>query len=109
MTKHVALLRAVNVGGTGAVKMAELRAMAEAMGFTEVQTLLQSGNLVFRAPSDKASALEGLIKAELARRFGLTTTVIVRSGRPPSASMNFALSSACRRWTSSGVLSAATV
>jgi uncharacterized protein (DUF1697 family) len=81
LTKHVALLRAVNVGGTGAVKMAELRAMAEAMGFTEVQTLLQSGNLVFRAPSDKAGALEGLIQAELARRFGLTTAVIVRSAK----------------------------
>ena len=81
MTKHVALLRAVNVGGTGAVKMAELRAMAQAMGFTDVQTLLQSGNLVFRAPPGKAGALEGLIQAELARRFGLTTPVIVRSAK----------------------------
>ena len=38
MTRHVALLRAVNVGGTGKLPMSELKAMAEAVGFAEVRT-----------------------------------------------------------------------
>jgi uncharacterized protein (DUF1697 family) len=79
MTLHIALLRAVNVGGTAAVKMADLKAMAKDMGFTDVQTVLQSGNLVFRAAGGKDHALESRIEAELEKRFGLKTTVIVRS------------------------------
>jgi uncharacterized protein (DUF1697 family) len=77
MSLHIALLRAVNVGGTGKLKMAELKAMAEAMGFTEVSTLLQSGNLAFRA--DKADRLEARIETELEKRFGLRSAVIVRT------------------------------
>ncbi len=78
MSMHIALLRAVNVGGTGKVKMADLRDMAQAMGFTQVSTVLQSGNLVFDAPS--AKDLEERLEAELDKRFGLTSAVIVRSG-----------------------------
>jgi uncharacterized protein (DUF1697 family) len=77
MSRHIALLRAVNVGGTGKIRMADLKAMAEAMGFAEVQTLLQSGNLVFRP--DAETDLEARIEAELARRFGLKSAVIVRT------------------------------
>ena len=79
MSLYVALLRAVNVGGTAAVKMADLKAMAGDMGFDAVQTVLQSGNLVFRAASGKDRGLESRIEAELERRFKLKTTVIVRS------------------------------
>ena len=43
---HIALLRAVNVGGTGKLPMAELRALAEGLGFARVRTLLASGNLL---------------------------------------------------------------
>jgi hypothetical protein len=45
--RRIALLRGINVGGNVKVAMAELRAMAEALGFAGVKTLLQSGNLVF--------------------------------------------------------------
>jgi uncharacterized protein (DUF1697 family) len=79
MTMHIALLRAVNVGGTAAVKMADLKVMAKEMGFDDVQTVLQSGNLVFRAGAGKDAALESRIAAELEKRFALKTTVIVRS------------------------------
>lgn len=47
MTAHVALLRAVNVGGHGKVKMAELRALCAGAGLAEVQSMLHSGILVF--------------------------------------------------------------
>lgn len=81
MTLHIALLRAVNVGGTGAVKMADLKAMAKDMGFEDVQTVLQSGNLVFAAAGHKDQALESRLEAELKTRFDLTTTVIVRGAK----------------------------
>ena len=47
MTHYVALLRAVNVGGTGKLPMAELRAMCESLGFANVRTYIASGNVVF--------------------------------------------------------------
>jgi uncharacterized protein (DUF1697 family) len=49
MPTYIALLRAVNVGGTGKLPMAELKAMCVAQGFTKVQTYIASGNVVFRA------------------------------------------------------------
>jgi uncharacterized protein (DUF1697 family) len=57
VTAFVALLRAVNVGGTGIIKMADLKAICEGLGFGNVKTLLQSGNVVFTAKgSDKSVA-----------------------------------------------------
>ena len=47
MTTHVALLRAINVAGHNKVRMAELRGLLTEFGFANVQSLLQSGNLVF--------------------------------------------------------------
>ena len=47
MTAFVALLRAVNVGGTGKLPMSELKAMCEALGFGGVKTYIASGNVVF--------------------------------------------------------------
>ncbi|MDR3514140.1 MAG: DUF1697 domain-containing protein [Caulobacteraceae bacterium] len=81
MTKHIALLRAVNVGGHGKVRMADLQALAEAMGFTQVRTLLQSGNLVFDADGAAPEDLEQRIEAELAGRLDLASAVIVRSAQ----------------------------
>lgn len=49
MPAYIALLRAVNVGGTGKLPMAELRAMCESIGLTHVRTYIASGNVVFRA------------------------------------------------------------
>ncbi len=63
MTRYVALLRAVNVGGTGALPMTELKAMCVAAGFTRVQTYIASGNVIF---DSKAAAAR--VKAELEAR-----------------------------------------
>ena len=76
---QVALLRAVNVGGRSSLKMSDLRAVAEELGFTEVRTLLQSGNLVFEAEGKKAPALEGALKAALKKHHGIETDFLVRS------------------------------
>lgn len=78
MTVFIALLRAVNVGGSGKVAMSDLRAMAADMGLEAPRTLLQSGNLVFSA-KEKAEVLESRLEAETARRFGLKTAYLVRT------------------------------
>jgi uncharacterized protein (DUF1697 family) len=63
LTRYVALLRAVNVGGTGALPMAKLKAMCVDAGFTGVETYIASGNVVF---DSKAAAAR--VKAELEAR-----------------------------------------
>ena len=74
----VALLRAVNVGGTGKLTMADLRAAAADSGLSDVATVLQSGTLIGSA-SCGAAELEHRLEATLAERLGWETEVIVRS------------------------------
>lgn len=81
MTLRVALLRGVNVGGNRKVSMAELKAMFEAIGFTEVKTLLQSGNVVFRAGGESEADLEARLEAETEKRLGLKTSYLVRDAK----------------------------
>ncbi|MDO9223979.1 MAG: DUF1697 domain-containing protein [Caulobacter sp.] len=78
MTMRIALLRGVNVGGNKKVPMADLKAMVEALGFSEVKTLLQSGNVVFEAADRSDGELEALLEAEAEARLGLVTRFIVR-------------------------------
>lgn len=73
---HVALLRAVNVGGRS-LAMADLRKLGEGLGFTKVRTLLQSGNLVFDCGAKKAPALESALEAAL-KSHGMETDFMVR-------------------------------
>jgi len=47
MTRYVALLRAVNVGGTGKLPMADLKALCTELGFKRVETYIASGNVIF--------------------------------------------------------------
>ena len=63
VTVYVALLRAVNVGGTGNLPMDELKAICRSAGFTAIETYIASGNVVFESD---ASAVR--IKAELEKR-----------------------------------------
>ena len=80
MTTFVALLRAVNVGGRGTLPMARLRDLASGLGFEAPQTLLQSGNLVFRAQaSAKPIAVEHLLETALASQLDLHADVCVRT------------------------------
>jgi uncharacterized protein (DUF1697 family) len=78
MTTYVALLRAVNVGGTGKLPMATLSALAEAAGFAAVRTYIASGNVVFRSGGTEAevrAALEERLEAHAGKPVG----VLVRS------------------------------
>jgi uncharacterized protein (DUF1697 family) len=78
LSAHVALLRAVNVGGRGKVAMADLRAMLADLGFEAPQSLLQSGNLVFRS-QPKGVALEAMLEKEAEARLGLAADFLVRT------------------------------
>lgn len=78
MTKYAAFLRAVNVGGTGKLPMADLRRMCGEIGFTEVRTYIASGNAVFTSDESKQSvktALEDKLQAYADKPIG----VVVRS------------------------------
>ncbi len=72
----VALLRAVNVGGRNKVSMAELRALCAELGWRDVSTYIQSGNVVFRADATEPAAT---LRAAIAERFGVQTPVVVRT------------------------------
>lgn len=75
--RHVFLFRAVNVGGTAKLPMAELRALASELGATEVQTYIASGNLIATPPGDPV-AFAGELERAVEARFGFTREVIVR-------------------------------
>ena len=78
MSIHIALLRAVNVGGTGKLPMVELRAMCEALGFRDVQTYIASGNVVFRSAKSQ-QAVKQALEAALESYAGKPVGVLVRS------------------------------
>jgi len=78
MTRYIALLRAVNVGGTGKLPMADLKSICEDAGFARVETYIASGNVVFEskaAPSKVKSELE----ARLLEYAGKPIGVMVRT------------------------------
>jgi uncharacterized protein (DUF1697 family) len=90
VTSYIALLRAVNVGGTGKLPMADLKAMCIALGFTQVQTYIASGNVVFHSALSESkvkTALEAKLQAYAGKPLGvhIRTTVqmqAVRDGNP---------------------------
>jgi len=81
MTTYLALLRGINVSGKNPIRMSTLRDSVAGLGLQDVQTYLQSGNIVFRtAPSDKAR-LAASIKARIAQDFGHDVAILVLSAK----------------------------
>ncbi len=78
MTRYVALLRAVNVGGR-VIKMDALRTAFDELGFDEVSTFIASGNVLFGGSGPRAS-LERTIETHLADRFGFEVATFLRTG-----------------------------
>jgi uncharacterized protein (DUF1697 family) len=76
---YIALLRGVNVGGHAKVAMADLRDLLTGLGFRDVRTLLQSGNVVFRGDQESPVELEGLLEAEAASHLGRRIDFLVRT------------------------------
>src|ERR1700744_381781 len=78
MAAFVALLRAVNVGGTGKLPMSELKAMCEELGFTSVRTYIASGNVVFGSRKSEG-AIKSALEKRLAAYAGKPVGVLVRN------------------------------
>ncbi len=81
MTTYVALLRAVNLGGRSQVAMSDLRHLLSGLGFDDVQSLLQSGNLVFKTDAGTGAKLEAKLEAETQKRLRLKTAFFVRTAQ----------------------------
>jgi uncharacterized protein (DUF1697 family) len=77
MSKYAAFLRGINVGGV-TVKMDKLKKTFEALGFTDVKTLLASGNVLFAAPSASENTLVKKIEKKLETALGREIGVLVR-------------------------------
>ena len=78
MPTHIALLRAVNVGGTGKLPMGELRALAEQLGFENPRTYIASGNLLFESKLP-AAKVRAKLEAALAAHAGKPVGVVLRT------------------------------
>ena len=84
MNRYVALLRAVNVGGTGKLPMSELKAMCEQAGFGKVRTFIASGNVVFES-KQTAAQVSAALGSRLAAYAGKPVGVLVRTGEEMAA------------------------
>ena len=80
MATFVALLRAVNVGGTGKLPMTELKSMCETLGFTKVKTYIASGNVLFESRKSESS-VKAALESALQKYAGKPVGVLVR---PPA-------------------------
>jgi uncharacterized protein (DUF1697 family) len=78
MTVFVALLRAINVGGTGTLSMKELSALCADLGFKKIRTNIQSGNVVFESLLSEA-ALRDKLEQALIKRMEKRVDVVVRT------------------------------
>lgn len=78
--KFIALLRGINVGGHNKVPMAELRSHCAGLGWEQVESYIQSGNIVFSA-SGTAAAQESALEKMVEKQFGISISVIVRSAK----------------------------
>ncbi|AZN99524.1 DUF1697 domain-containing protein [Mesorhizobium sp. M9A.F.Ca.ET.002.03.1.2] len=74
----VALFSGINVGGNRIVKMAQLRAFFEELGFSDVATYVQSGNVVFRSAKGDAATLTERLEAAFEKKWGFHSRIMVR-------------------------------
>ncbi|HEV3216325.1 MAG TPA: DUF1697 domain-containing protein [Vicinamibacterales bacterium] len=78
-TTYIALLRAVNLAGHQTVSMTDLRDLLAGLGFADVRSLLQSGNLVFKTKARPCAGLERLLETEAAKQLALDTDFFART------------------------------
>ena len=79
MPVYIAMLRGINIGPHKRMKMEKLRGSCEALGFEEVKTYIQSGNIVFRARKIRPQALTKKLEEQIVRDFGFSSDIILRS------------------------------
>ena len=84
---QIALIRGINVGRAKRIAMSELRALVEELGYGDVRTLLNSGNIVFTTPRAAPGNAAGRIEKAIAERLGVSARVTVLSAVELSAAV----------------------
>jgi uncharacterized protein (DUF1697 family) len=79
MPIYVSLLRGINLGGHKRIKMEQLRASLEKLGFESVKTYIQSGNVVFKTRKTATSVLSRKIEERILKDFGFAVSVVSRT------------------------------
>ena len=79
MPIYISMLRGINVGGHKRIKMDQLRKSFEALGFEQVKTYIQSGNVVFKAGKSSPAALSKKIEERILKDFGFPVSVMSRT------------------------------
>ena len=79
MARYVALLRSVNIGGYGRMAMNDLRQTFGSLGYDDVVTYIQSGNVLFSAPSKSEDAIVEAVEHRIAHDFGDSPAVLLRT------------------------------
>ena len=87
MTTYITLLRGINVGGKNKIDMKELKTAFSATGFSDVQTYINSGNVIFSSDEDEA-AIKTICEAVIAKNFGLDIPVCIISAADLRAALS---------------------
>ena len=77
LIQYLALLRGINVGGNNIIKMTDLKSCFENMGFTDVSTYIQSGNVLFKSDQSNKTRLTNKIEQMLSARFNYSSCIVV--------------------------------
>jgi len=75
--QYLALLRGINVGGNNTIRMADLKTCFEDMGFTDVVTYIQSGNVIFKSAGQDKAKLTQIIESRLSVRYNYTPKIVL--------------------------------
>ena len=79
MIRYISILRGINVGGKRKIIMKDLTQLYQNLGFTNVKTYIQSGNVVFNCKVDNHQEIEDLISEAIQKEYGFEVPVLVRS------------------------------
>jgi uncharacterized protein (DUF1697 family) len=79
MGTYISMLRGINVGRQKAIKMDALSKMYESLGFKDVRTYIQSGNVIFQCKNTKTLELTKKIEEEIKKSFGFEIIVLIRT------------------------------
>ena len=78
MPVYISMLRGINVSGQKTIKMVDLKALYESIGFSDVTTYIQSGNVVFKSKKENPAAVGAEVVKSIEKKFGFMVTVIMR-------------------------------
>ena len=78
-TRYIALLRGINVGGNNIIRMSDLKVSFEELGFSDVVTYIQSGNVLFNTGEQDKQLLIGRIEQHLSERFAYQSKIVIIS------------------------------